>query len=55
VRILQRIWTLLTDPAWDAKSATEINGIKFLFHAAQPWTLDGVKEFAAAALAHLRV
>jgi hypothetical protein len=53
-RILYRIWELLNDPAWTA-SATEINGIKFLFRATQPWTLDGAREFVADALAQLRV
>lgn len=51
--ILQRMWNLLDNPAWVA-TATEINGIKFLFHASQPWTVEGAKGFVALALAQLR-
>jgi hypothetical protein len=53
-RVLFRMWELLNNPAWTS-TALEINGIKFLFHPAQPWTLDGAKELVAAALAHSRV
>jgi hypothetical protein len=54
VRLLQRMWQLLADQAWTGK-ATEINGIKFLFHEAQPWTVDDAKAFVAAAWMHLKV
>jgi hypothetical protein len=53
-RILQRMWELLDNPPWTS-TATEINGIKFLFHAAQPWTIDNARGFVALALAQLRI
>jgi hypothetical protein len=53
-RILFRMWELLSDPAW-MSTATEINGIKFLFHATQPWTVEDAKGFVATALGQLRV
>jgi hypothetical protein len=52
-RILNRMWQLLDDPIWTA-TAVEINGVKYLFHFAQPWSVDGAKEFVIAALAQLR-
>jgi hypothetical protein len=52
-RILGRMWELLDNALW-VSTATEINGIKFLFHATQPWTLDDAKGFVALALAQLR-
>jgi hypothetical protein len=52
-RILRRMWELLDNPTW-VKTATEINGIKFLFHVTQPWTVDGAKGFVALAPAQLR-
>lgn len=54
IRILYRMWELLNDPAWTT-TATEINGIKFLFHATQPWTVEDAKGFVAAAVGQLRV
>jgi hypothetical protein len=36
------------------QQATEINGIKLLFHATQPWKVDDAKGFVALALAQLR-
>jgi hypothetical protein len=48
------MWELLNDPAWTS-IATEINGIKFLFHAAQPWTVDDAKGFVALALTQLQL
>lgn len=54
IRILYRMWELLNDPAW-ASTAMEINGIKFLFHASQPWTVEDAKAFVAVALGQLRV
>jgi hypothetical protein len=53
-RILGRIWELLNNPAWTS-AATEINGIKFLFHSAQPWTVDDAKAFVAIGLTQLRL
>jgi hypothetical protein len=53
-RILYRMWELLNDRAWTS-TATEINGIKFLFHASQPWTVEDAKGFVATALGQLRV
>jgi hypothetical protein len=52
-RVLGRMWELLDDPKW-ASTATEINGIKFLFHVTQPWKIDDAKGFVALALAQLR-
>lgn len=52
-RILGRMWELLESPLWTS-TATEINGIKFLFNIAQPWTVDDAKGFVALALAQLR-
>lgn len=52
-RILQRMWELLNNASWTS-TATEINGIKFLFHASQPWAVDDAKGFVALALAQLR-
>lgn len=52
-RILGRMWELLDNALW-VRTATEINGIKFLFHTTQPWTVDGAKGFVALALAQLR-
>ena len=53
-RILQRMRELLDSPLW-TRIATEINGIKFLFNIAQPWTVDDAKGFVALALAQLRI
>jgi hypothetical protein len=53
-RLLCRMWELLDNPGW-VSSATEINGIKFLFHVAQPWRADDAKSFVALALAQLRM
>jgi hypothetical protein len=52
-RILSRMWELLDNALW-VSTATEINGIKFLFRVTQPWTGDGAKGFVALALAKLR-
>jgi hypothetical protein len=52
-RVLGRMWDLLDDTMW-VSTATEINGIKFLFRATQPWTVDDAKGFVALALAQLR-
>ena len=54
IRILYRMWELLNDPAWTS-TATEINGIKVLFHATQPWTVEDAKAYVAVALGQLRV
>jgi hypothetical protein len=54
IRILYRMWELLNDPAWTS-TAMEINGIKFLFHASQPWTVEDAKAFVAVAFGQLRV
>jgi len=53
-RILRRMRDLLDSPPWTS-TATEINGIKFLFHITQPWTVDDAKGFVALALAQLRI
>jgi hypothetical protein len=53
VRIFNRMWELLDNPLWTS-TATEINGIKFLFNIAQPWTVNDAKGFVALALAQLR-
>ena len=53
VRILNRMWDLLENLQWTS-TATEINGIKFLFNIAQPWTVNDAKGFVALALAQLR-
>jgi hypothetical protein len=53
-RILERMWDLLDNAAW-VSTATEINGVKFLFHATQPWAVDGAKGFVALAPAQLRI
>jgi hypothetical protein len=52
-RILRRIREMLDNSPWTS-TATEINGIKFLFHVEQPWTVDYAKVFVALALAQLR-
>jgi hypothetical protein len=48
------MWELLENPQWTS-TATEINEIKFLFHMAQPWTVNAAKGFVALALAQLRI
>lgn len=53
-RILRRMWELLDNSMWTG-TATEINGIKYLFHATQPWTVDDAKAFVALALAQLQL
>jgi hypothetical protein len=53
-RILHRMWGLLDNPLWTS-TATEINGIKLLFHVTQPWAVDDAKGFIALALAQLRI
>lgn len=52
LRIVRRINERLNDQSW-VNGATEINGIKFLFRSAQPWTVDAAKKFAAAAWSRL--
>ena len=52
LRVVRRIQEQLDDPAW-VKGATEINGVKFLFHQSQPWTVDVVKQFTLAAWTRL--
>ena len=46
-RILARVEDLLNSTSW-VSTATEINEIKFLFHQAQPWTIEDAKAFARA-------
>jgi hypothetical protein len=53
VRILNRMSELLDNPLWTS-TATEINGIKFLFSIAQPWTVNDAKGLVTLALAQLR-
>lgn len=52
LRILRRLTELLADQRWTS-NATEINGIKYLFHPAQPWTLEDAMAFVLTALARL--
>lgn len=52
LRILKRMRALLTDDNW-VRTATEINEIKFLFHADQAWTLDDAKVFVNSAIARI--
>lgn len=52
VRVVYRVSTLLWDAEWH-KTATEVNEIKYLFHASQSWTLNEARAFAAAAIARL--
>jgi hypothetical protein len=42
-----------TMKAEDSAAWTEVNGFKYLFHALQPWTLQGVHSFASAAWDYL--
>jgi hypothetical protein len=51
-RVVARLLEILADPLLTA-GATEINGVKFLFHSSQPWTLDDAQVFAAAAYTRL--
>lgn len=51
-RVVGRCLDLLFDEEFTSK-ATEINGIKFLFHSSQAWTLLDAKSFILAA--HARV
>lgn len=51
-RVVARIYHLVHDEEW-TKTATEINGWKFLFHPAQAWTVDDARNFIAAALVRL--
>ena len=48
LRILSRMGECLHDANWIMK-ATEINEIKYLFRATQPWTVDDAKAFVLAA------
>lgn len=50
-RVAVRMQQLLDLPEW-TQSATEINGIKLLFHPLQPWTLGDAKLFARAVVNH---
>lgn len=52
LRILYRMRELLSDPNW-VENATEINGIKYLFRPAQPWSIDDTKAFVLAAINRL--
>ena len=47
-RILARMEGLLNNTSW-VSTATEINAVKFLFHRAQPWTIEDAKAFVWAA------
>lgn len=52
LRILYRMKELLSDPNW-VGNATEINGIKYLFRPAQPWSIEDAKAFVLAAINRL--
>lgn len=51
-RVAHRLRQLLIDPQAEAKMH-EINGIKCLFHATQPWTRADALAFVEAVIAHL--
>ncbi|MEE8477072.1 MAG: hypothetical protein V3S19_01810, partial [Gemmatimonadales bacterium] len=51
-RVLGRMSELLSNPFWTA-TAREINGIKLLFHASQPWAVADAQVFVGAALRRL--
>jgi hypothetical protein len=53
LRLLSRTEALLNDPNW-ISTATEINGIKYLFRPQQPWMIDDARAFVQAALRRLR-
>ena len=48
-RVLIRIGQQLSDSSWTA-TALEIDGVKLLFHEAQPWTVADARAFVIAAL-----
>ncbi len=52
VRVLRRMRELVSNPL-AAAALTEINEIKLLFHASQPWRIDTALALTDAALAHL--
>jgi hypothetical protein len=52
VQIVDRMNTLISDPQWTS-TATEINEIKYLFHASQPWKVADAQWFVAAVRARL--
>lgn len=47
-RVLGQMSELLSSPFWTA-TVCEINGIKLLFHASQPWTVADAQVFVGAA------
>lgn len=51
-RVVERLLERIVEIAWIA-TATEINGIKILFHESQPWTAGDVAAFLLAAQARL--
>lgn len=53
LRVLNRLEALLLDPGF-CSAATEVNGIKLLFHASQPWTTGDAMAFVRAAKARLK-
>jgi hypothetical protein len=53
LRVLNRLESLLLDPNYYS-AATEVNGIKLLFHASQPWMTADALAFVQAAKARLR-
>ena len=52
LRVLKRLQVLVGDTGWCA-GATEINGIKYLFHPKQAWTEERVRAWVAAAIQRL--
>jgi len=52
LRVLNRLEALLLDPG-SCSAATEVNDIKLLFHASQPWTTGDAMAFVRAAKARL--
>ena len=52
VQIVHRMSTLVNDPQWTS-TATEINEIKYLFHASQPWKVTDAQWFVSAVHARL--
>ena len=53
LRVLDELENMVSDAAM-VQNATELNGIKYLFHPSQPWTVADAKAFVAAAKARLK-
>ncbi len=53
LRVLGELESMLADAA-AMQNATELNGIKYLVHSSQPWTVVDAKAFVVAAKARLK-